>query len=285
VIGREATPRRRNATHARRPAAPLRRRVGRVLPAIGRILAVAVCAALLAGLVLLVNGPWLRVRETAWAGQRFTADRDIEQVLDAVRGAPLLTLDSAALALQLEQLPAVAGATVEARLPGSISVTLVEEPGVVVWRTRSSQLVCAADGLIIGRLSRTAGLPDDLAALPVIDDSRARSQTLGVGDRVGPGTLLSALRLAAVEPAAMGTAAASLSVRLDDDHGFVLISANPAWRAAFGRYEPSLTADPALLQRRIDEQLAAARTLFATQPETGVSWLDVRDPGRVYWRP
>jgi hypothetical protein len=36
---------------------------------------------------------------------------------------------------------------------------------------------------------------------------------------------------------------------------------------------------------RIERQVGGVRTLFAEEPETTIGWLDVRNPGRVYWRP
>ena len=63
------------------------------------------------------------------------------------------------------------------------------------------------------------------------------------------------------------------------------MASSPAWRAVLGLYGPNLIADPALLDQRIAEQLAAIRTLFGAETEEGVDWVDARNPGRVYWRP
>jgi hypothetical protein len=35
----------------------------------------------------------------------------------------------------------------------------------------------------------------------------------------------------------------------------------------------------------IDAQVAAVRTLFAAHRENTIGWVDVRNPGKVYWRP
>ena len=62
-------PRRRSGGHARRPGTPLRRRVRARLPSAGRILAVLLFASAVAGLVTLVNGPWLRVTAAVHDGR------------------------------------------------------------------------------------------------------------------------------------------------------------------------------------------------------------------------
>lgn len=285
MTARATTARRRSGTHARRPGPPLRRRLGRALPTTARMLAIVAFAGLVAGLVLLVNGPWLRVRETAWAGDRYTPDSRIGQILDSVHGAPLLAIDSAALASRIEELPAVFDASIETLLPDRVQVTIVEKTAAVVWRTSAVQLICAADGTAIGQLSLSRTLPDDLAMLPQVDDRRRESRNIILGDRIEASTLASAMRLAAVDPATMGSAATRLTVRLDDESGFQLVAGNPSWRAVLGLYGADLTGDLALLDQRIEAQLAAVRTLFGVETEKRVSWVDARNPGRVYWRP
>ena len=41
---------------------------------------------------------------------------------------------------------------------------------------------------------------------------------------------------------------------------------------------------PASVARALATAIDAIRTLFATQPEETLRWIDVRDPGRVYFR-
>ncbi|MDH4334712.1 MAG: FtsQ-type POTRA domain-containing protein [Chloroflexota bacterium] len=285
MTARRAASRRRGAAHARRPGPPLRHRLRGSLPAVGRILALVAFAGLVVGLVLLVNGPWLRVRETVWAGERYTSDGQIERVLASVTGAPLLAIDSGALSSRLAELPAVASASVETFLPDRVAVAIVEKTAAVVWTTSAVALICAADGTAIGQLARGAALPDDLAGLPQVDDRRTASRNIIVGDRIEASRFVTAVHLAALDPATMGSAATRLSVLLDDESGFTLAARSQGWSAVFGLYEPDLTADPALLDQRIADQVAAIRTLFGAETEGGVSWIDARDPGRVYWRP
>ena len=126
-------------------------------------------------------------------------------------------------------------------------------------------------------------LPVGLAGLPFVDDRRQASKGLKVGDVIPSGMIDTALRLVAVQPARLGSAATRLSLRIDDEHGFVLVSTAPAWQAAFGLYGLDPTREQPQ-DGRIEAQVAAVRTLFAAHPEGSVSWVDARNPGKVYFR-
>ena len=73
-------------------------------------------------------------------------------------------------------------------------------------------------------------------------------------------------------------------MRLDDEYGFRLASDQPAWEVALGVYglDPRETAADA--DARLERQVTAVRTLFATRPEAEIGWVDVRNPGKVYFR-
>jgi cell division septal protein FtsQ len=280
-----AAPRRRGGAHARRPRQPLRGRVRRALPAPGRIAAGLLTALLAGGLLALINGPWLRVSEVAWAGERYTPAGQLEQALASLDGTPLLTVDATGLAADLASLPAVSEARVEPVLPDTVRVTIVEKVAAFVWQTTAVRLVGVPDGTLIGQIALKSDLPADLAELPLIDDRRAESRNIIVGDRIDPSTLAAALRLAEVEPAALGSVATDLTVRLTDDDGFLLVSAGPAWQADFGFYPEADEGQLGGLEQRVEDQVTAVRTLFTSEREEAISWVDARDPRRVYWRP
>lgn len=279
------TSRRRPSAHARRPGAPLRRRVKRALPAPGRIAAGVLTAILIGGLLALVNGPWLRVGRVAWAGERFTADTQLQRALASLDGTALLTFDAAAVAAKLQRLPAVSRATVEAVLPDAVRVHIVEKVPTFVWQTSAVRLVGVGDGTLIAQLALEADLPADLAALPLVDDRRIGSRRLIVGDRVDASTLAAGLRLSEVEAGALGSTAVDLKVRLTDNDGFLLVSAQPSWEADFGLYPDADFGQPGALEERVEAQVTAVRTLFSFEGEQKISWVDARDPRRVYWRP
>ncbi len=277
--------RRRGAGQARKPRTPLRKRIGRRLPSRGRVLALLLMSTLLVGLVTLINGPWLRVDRVAHAGERFTDVDELAELLGSYRGDALLTLDSAGLAGRLRALPAVADATVQATLPGELRVTLTEKQPAFTWLTSAVRLVVAADGTIIGELSRDAEPSAELAGLPSIDDQRRASRRLTVGDRLPAGEVRMGLRLLQLEPALIGSSATHLAVRMHDEYGFIIASRAPVWRAALGFYGLDPREEASVADERLEAQVAAIRTLFATRPESSVTWLDARNPGKVYWAP
>ena len=240
---------------------------------------------LVGGLLALINGPWLRVANVAWAGERYTPSNQLQRVLASLDGTAMLTIDASAVAAELQQLPAVSHATVEAVIPDTVRVRIVEKVASFIWQTSAVRLIGVPDGTLIGQLALRANLPDDMAALPLIDDRRVESRDIIVGDRIDASTLVAALRLSAVEPAQLGSTAADLEVRLTDDDGFLLVSDQPAWQADFGFYPEADFGPSGTLDERVEAQVAAVRTLFSIEGEPKISWVDARDPRRVYWRP
>ncbi len=79
--------------------------------------------------------------------------------------------------------------------------------------------------------------------MPHIGDDRRSSRLLTVGDTI-PGTVLeTTMQIARIDPATLGSRAEGLSVRIDDEYGFRLASAEPGWEIAFGVYgnDPRVT--------------------------------------------
>jgi POTRA domain, FtsQ-type len=275
---------RRRGGHARPPAAAVHRRLVGRLPRAGRLTAVLLLALFAGGVVTLLNGPWLRVERVVYAGQHYTSEAQLGAVVDAVRGTSLLSVDSERLSGELGGLPAVAAVQVETVMPGELRVSLREKQPAFVWLTPSRKLVGAADGAVFAELGRDAEAPD-LAALPVIDDRRAASDAFRIGDRIDAEELRIALRALQLDPAVAGSEAAGFTIRIVDEYGLVLVADQPAWHAALGVYGLDPAATPVSDDALLDQQVAAIRTLFATTRELNVSWIDVRNPGKVYWAP
>ncbi len=275
--------RRGGAAHARRGGLHVRIPRGPRLLDGGRLLALAAALAVTAALLGGVTGPWLRVTSIETDGARYTLPDRLAAVLNPTRGTSLLTVDVTALAAELTALPTVASANVETAFPNGLRIQLDEKSPVLIWQTLARRLLVAADGVVIGDLAAGA-LPAPLAALPLVDDRRPGSWDLGTGDRIPADELATAQALEGIEPAALGSAATALGVRLDELCGYS-ISPLPSetWRATFGLY--SVGSDAQAIADQIVRQVAAVRTLFAVHPESTVGWVDARNPGRVYWRP
>jgi hypothetical protein len=262
----------------------LRRRLEGRLPSIHRLLAVVATIAALAGLVALLNGPWLRVREVGWEGGTYTRSADVEDVLAAARGRSVLSVDTRELHDQLEELASVADAEVTASLTGEVRASLVEPEATVIWQTGAGRLLVAADGTLFGGLPADAELPADLASLPMVIDERSVAGRLSVGDRIGLAVLETTMRVVAIDPAVLGSTASGLAVRLDDEFGFRLVSDESGWEVALGVYGTDPRQTSAEAAARLDRQVTAVRTLFTSRPEAEIGWVDVRNPGKVYFR-
>jgi hypothetical protein len=269
---------------ARRPGIPFRRRVGARLPSIRRLIAGVGAVATAAMLVVLLNGPWMLVTEVGWTGERYTADDDLRDVLVAEHGASLLAVDTSALQEQIERLPAVESASVTAWVGGRLEATVVECDVAFLWVTPTWRFLGAADGTLFARESGSSEPDRAHEGLPRIDDHRSITSLLTVGDVIPEALLRTALRVAALDPALLGSDEPRLSVHLDNEFGFRLVASEEGWEVALGVYgiDPRETATEA--DERLERQIAAVRTLFAAHAEDGVGWVDVRNPGRVYFR-
>jgi hypothetical protein len=235
-------------------------------------------------LVAALNGPWLRVSQVAWAGDRYTAADQLEEVLDQQRGASLLAVDTRALRERLERIPSVAEAAVTASLTGRVEASLVEQEPAFAWQTASALFLGAADGTIFASDRHDERVAADPGTLPHVTDERFAARVITVGDVLPAALLRTAMRIAAIDPDALGSSADHLTIRLDDEYGFRLVSAEGGWEAALGVYglDPRETATEA--DARLERQVTAIRTLFASRPETEIGWVDVRNPGKVYFR-
>ena len=269
---------------ARRPGIPFRRRVGARLPSFRRLIAGVGAVATAAVLVALLNGSWLLVSDVAWAGERYTPDSDLREALEGHFGASLLAVDTDAIRTDIERLPAVASASVTAGIGGRLEATVVEREAAFLWLTDGWRFLGASDGTIFARVRRSTEPEPGTEGLPRINDLRSSTSLLSVGDVI-PGPLLrTALRVAALDPALLGSDESHLGVELDDEFGFRLLASEHRWQVALGVYgiDPRETAAEA--EDRLERQITAVRTLFAAHAENKVGWVDVRNPGKVYFR-
>lgn len=271
-------------SQARRPGAPVRTRIASRLPSRARAAAACLCLALVSVLGYLVAGPVARVERIEWDGNHFTADAALERRLSRLDGTSVLLVDTEALARELAALPGVAGASVRATLPDRVQVTIREDQPALVWRTERARLLVTAEGAVIGELPLDGELGEGLAALPVIDDRRSEPVEWRVGGSLPAVEVRTATRLTAVDPAVLGSVVPALSVQVDELYGFTLVAPEPGWTAALGFYGREPGDDAEASAERLERQIAALRTVFASRPEATVTWLDARNPGKVYFR-
>jgi len=261
----------------------MRRRFSGRLPSLRRVAAVIGAAGAVALLMWLVDGPWLRVGQVAWAGEHYTSADDLAGVLETQRGVSVLAVDTDALRARIERLPAVADADVDVSLTGRVEARVTERAPAFVWRTGSGSFIGAADGTIFAGGTDDQAMPG-AANLPIVADERFVARLVSVGDVIPPSIVRIALRLADLDPARLGSAATALAITIDDEYGFRLASAQPEWEVALGVYGLDPDETIAEADARLERQVTAVRTLFAERPETAIAWVDVRNPGKVYFR-
>jgi hypothetical protein len=172
------------------------------------------------------------------SGADLTDQARIEATLQDVRGQNLFLLHTAPLEAALAGLSTVADATVDVRLPGTLAVTVREREPLLIWQIGARRYLADADGVLF------VLLPDDPPAstkkLPVIEDRRASSVGLSVGQRLSPVDLDAATRLASLRAADVGSTASNLGVLVTDENGFVLRARPSGWQAVFGFYTPTI---------------------------------------------
>lgn len=171
-------------------------------------------------------------------GVRFTDPTAVEAALVTARGENLFQLSTGPLRTALERLPTVAAARVEVRLPGTLAVTIDERQPVLVWQVGKARYLADAAGTLFAKAPDKP--PVGTPALPVVDDRRASSSGLAVGQRLDAVDLDAATRLASLVPGDVGSSAVSLAVAVTDENGFVVNSLPGGWSAVFGFYTPSL---------------------------------------------
>lgn len=230
------------AARRTRPPAPLRRtrpirRRSAVLSAVraGATLALLASAGAIYGVGAssAFDSAHLRIE-----GAVFTPLDAAEEAVAPALGENLFGLSTTPLASAVERLPTVDSAHVSVHLPDTLVVTIREKEPVLIWRVGARRYLADREGLLFGRLLDRA--PAEAADLPIIDDRRAASAGLFVGQQLDPQDIDAATRLASLVPTDVGSAAERLLVQVTDAYGFVVRADPQGWIAIFGFYTPSL---------------------------------------------
>jgi POTRA domain-containing FtsQ-type protein len=171
-------------------------------------------------------------------GARYTDVAAVEAALAEIRGDNLFRIDTGPLETTLGGLTTVARASVKVELPDTLAVTLDEREPILVWKVGERRLLVDGAGTLFAVLADKA--PPDAAALHVVEDRRAASAGLAIGQALDPIDLDAATRLGSLRPTDVGSEAEQLAVSLTDENGFVVRSRPAGWTAVFGFYTPSL---------------------------------------------
>jgi hypothetical protein len=217
--------------------------------------------ALLAGVAAiygLSSSEAFTAHRTTITGATWTSETQILEALAIAPDTNIFTLQTGLLEQALSKIPAVLEATVSVALPDEVRVVVDERQALVAWRVGERRFLIDAEGRLFAELS--ADPPAGAAELPVVDDARYASLSLGVGATLDPVILDAALRLASLRPADVGSGARSLVLRIDDKDGFTMRTRPASWAAVFGFYTPTLrTTDLIPGQVRLLRSVLAGR--------------------------
>lgn len=192
----------------------------------------------LAGLYGIVASGAFTVRDTEITGLTWTSRDEVLAALAIPADQNLFTVRAGDLAHRLDDMPAIRGAAVKVALPDTIQVNVSERAALLRWQVGDHAFLVDETGLVFDELDDATA--PEAASLPVIDDRRELSVGLTVGSKIDPVVLDAALRLGSLRPVDVGSAAPTLTLRIDDDSGFVVRAPAIGWTAVFGFYTPTL---------------------------------------------
>jgi hypothetical protein len=184
------------------------------------------------------NSPVFAYENTVVDGASFTDQATVVAALDDARGSNLFSMVTKPYEDKIRELPTVRSVDVGARLPDTVGVTLRERTPILVWRVGERRYLVDAEGRLFARMPEVP--PDSAASLPVVEDRRAASVGLSVGQSLDRVDLDAATRLGSLLPADIGSAAQKLAVFVSDANGFTVRTQPTSWEAVFGFYTPTL---------------------------------------------
>jgi hypothetical protein len=206
-------------------------------------------------------------RSVTVTGARFTDESAIRAATGLVGDVrpSLFVLATRRMESDLERLPTVARADVNATLPDRVSIAVVERTPVLAWWLGDAGYLVDADGVVLGPTTvvSDAELGDGSTGsrLPALTDRRTEGM-LVAGERVDPVDLETVRLLGALTPELIASAAPALRLSVDDDAGYVLEWPDH-WRAVFGHYTRTL-----LPPSRIPAQVRCLRELLADREDS-----------------
>jgi len=212
----------------------------------------------LAGLYGVVASGAFTVRHVEVTGLTWTGRDEVLTALAISDDQNLFTVRTGDLEGRLDDFPAILGAAINVVLPDTIRVNVNEREALLRWKVGEHEFLVDETGLLFDELTDNA--PPVADSLPVVDDRRELSAGLIVGSTLDPVILDASLRLGSLRPVDVGSAAPKLTLRIDDDSGFVVRAPAIGWTAVFGFYTPTLrTTDLIPGQVRLLRSLLAGK--------------------------
>ncbi len=119
----------------------------------------AAAVTLVCGSIILSYTPIFRARVVEVEGEDRLAPRQVMRLAGVTTGTNVVHLDQRAVEARLEGEPWIAEATVDTRLPGTITIAVRERVPALVLETPDGRRLVAADGTDLGHAPRTVPLP------------------------------------------------------------------------------------------------------------------------------
>jgi POTRA domain-containing FtsQ-type protein len=256
---------RRSPARTPRGAGIRRRSAGMTPLRAGAILLMLLCAA---GAYGVVGTGAFAFRHLRVDGEHYTPEAAVTSVLALQQGTNLVRLRTDSLVESLRTIPTVSDAQVSIELPDTVRVRIEEREPILVWKAGENAFLVDRSGLLFARAGDEA--VGAIADLRVIHDTRTSTVALFVGAILDPIDLDVATRLGSLEPADLGSAAAELTVTVDDTGGFVITSGTDSWIATFGIYTPTLRP-PSI----VPEQVRLLRSILVERGEANITRIDL----------
>jgi cell division protein FtsQ len=204
------------------------------------------------------------------SGNALTSSDAIRDQVGVQPGTNLVGLVTGPIVERLRALPAVADATVSAKLPDQLQVDVVERTPVVIWQVGDGRFAVDKGGVLFAQVPEDA--PPEIADLPTVVDSRASATGLTIGSVLDPVDVDAAFRLGSLTPAQIGSRASGLHVEVTDMNGFTVSSGPKGWLAVFGKYGRSArTTD------LIPGEVQLLTALFADHDEATIQTIFLSD--------
>ncbi|MDP9481894.1 MAG: FtsQ-type POTRA domain-containing protein, partial [Chloroflexota bacterium] len=201
-------------------------------------------------------------------GEHYTPEAAVTSVLALQQGTNLVRLRTDSLVESLRTIPTVSDAQVSIELPDTVRVRIEEREPILVWKAGENAFLVDRSGLLFARAGDEAA--GAIADLRVIHDTRPSTVALFVGAILDPIDLDVATRLGSLKPADLGSAAAELTVTVDDTGGFVITSGTDSRIATFGIYTPTLRPP-----KIVPEQVRLLRSILVERGEANVARIDL----------
>ncbi len=139
----------------------------------------ATTVVIVTGSVALSYTPVFGARVVEVEGEERLAPRQVLRIAGVDGETNVLHLDTTVAESRLEAEPWILDATVETRLPGTITISVRERTPVLVLVADDSRRLVAADGTALGRAPRSSGLPEMVPA-PGATTGRREIEAAGV---------------------------------------------------------------------------------------------------------